>query len=52
MMSDKLPEIIIKYNRFLDPIFIAYIKSQEQWKDWVIPKKEDVLEQVKKYTSA
>ena len=45
----KKPKIIIKYNRFLDPIFIGYIKSLPQWKDWQIPSQEKIVERVKKY---
>jgi len=43
------PVITIKYNRFLDPIFIAYIQAQEKWKDWTPPSKEDVLNKIKIY---
>ena len=42
-------KITIKYNRFLDPIFIAWIKSQDRFKDWKEPVHEDVLKCVKKY---
>lgn len=43
------PKIIIDYNRFLDPIFTAYIQSQPQWKNWVLPPVEEVKKQVNKY---
>lgn len=44
-----IPKIRIKYNRFLDPIFKAYIKSIPRWKDWVEPTEAEVKERVKKY---
>ena len=44
-----MPIIRIKYNRFLDPIFKAYIKSNPKWKDWVEPTEIEVKERVKKY---
>ena len=45
----KEPKIIIKYNRFLDPIFIGYIKSLPQWKDWQVPSSEEVLRRIEEY---
>ena len=44
-----MPIIRIKYNRFLDPIFKAYIKSNPKWKDWVEPTETEAKERVKKY---
>jgi len=29
----KLPEIIIKYNRLLDPIFLTYVEHHPEWKE-------------------
>lgn len=49
MTEMNLPKIRIKYNRFLDPIFKAYIKSNPKWKDWVEPTEAEVKERVKKY---
>ena len=49
MTGMNLPKIRIKYNRFLDPIFKAYIKSNPKWKDWVEPTEVEVKERVKKY---
>lgn len=49
MAEMNLPKIRIKYNRFLDPIFKAYIKSNPKWKDWVEPTEVEVKERVKKY---
>lgn len=54
MPNVKIPEIIIKYNRFLDPIFIFYCKNNPElkargWNDWVPPGKEKVLERVENY---
>ena len=48
----KYPTIKIAYNRFLDPIFIAYIKAQPQWKDWETPSMDIVLAQVDMYQGA
>ncbi len=45
----KIPTIIIEYNRFLDPIFINYVKSNSQWKNYPIPEKEEILERVENY---
>lgn len=44
-----LPKIRIKYNRFLDPVFKAYIKSNPKWKDWIEPTEAEVKDRVKKY---
>ena len=49
MTEMNLPKIRIKYNRFLDPIFKAYIKSNPKWKDWVEPTEAEVKKRVKKY---
>ncbi len=45
----KYPKINIAYNRFLDPIFIEWIQSKPEWKDWKPPTKEEVLERIEKY---
>lgn len=37
-----LPEVVIKRNRFLEPIFTAYIRSHAQWKMWLPPTKEEI----------
>jgi hypothetical protein len=44
-----MTKIIIEYSKFLDPIFIGYIKSQEQWKDWNPPAFEEVLRNIELY---
>jgi len=44
-----IPKIKIAYNRFLDPIFLGYIKGLEKHKDWVPPTKEEVIKRVKNY---
>lgn len=36
------PTINIEYNRFLDPIFVGWIKAQPQFKNWREPSKEQV----------
>ncbi|PCI30119.1 hypothetical protein COB52_01800 [Candidatus Kaiserbacteria bacterium] len=43
----KLPKIVITYNRFLDPICIAYAHTIPKWKEWIPPKIEDVKIQTK-----
>ena len=48
-MGMEHPKIIIKYNRFLDPIFIGYIQAQPQWKDWTPPQKETVFQNIEMY---
>jgi len=45
----KNPHIIIRYNRFLDPIFEAYTRSQEGMKDWEKPPIELVNKNIKMY---
>lgn len=45
----QIPKIIIEYNRFLDPIFINYVKSNPEWKNYSIPEKEEVLKRVENY---
>lgn len=50
-MSHPLPKITIKYNRFLDPIFIGWIQSQEKYKDWIPPDKEEVLKNIQNYNA-
>ncbi len=49
-----LPEIIIKYNRFLDPIFIFYCQNNPDlksrgWNDWSPPPIDEVLRKVDLY---
>ncbi len=45
----KNPDIIIRYNRFLDPIFEAYIRSYKEWENWDKPSLELVHKNVKMY---
>lgn len=47
--SIKIPKFIIKYNRFLDPIFISYIQSDPKWKNWIVPSREIVLKRAQNY---
>lgn len=51
-MFKKYPKVTFSYSRFLDPVFIAYIKSLQQHKDWVIPDIKDVTDNVDKYRMA
>lgn len=46
---NNLPEIVIAYNRFLDPIFTAYIQSHADWKTWTPPTKEEIDSRIKNY---
>jgi hypothetical protein len=34
------PIINIHWNKYLDPVFIAYIRSYEKYQDWVVPSDE------------
>lgn len=44
-----IPKIIIRYNRFLDPIFIEWVKGQEKLKNTTIPSQGDVFRRIKNY---
>lgn len=44
-----MPKIKIQYNRFLDPIFIAWIQSTEQWKDWKPASQDIVISRINAY---
>jgi hypothetical protein len=46
------PIINIEYNRFLDPIFLGWIRSQEQYKNWIAPSKDEVLKNAEGYKRA
>lgn len=53
-MEIQLPEIRIKYNRLIDPIFVFYCQNNPElkklgWNDWVPPPKEEIIQQVKRY---
>lgn len=47
-----IPKINIEYNKFLDPIFTAWIRSHDEWKDWIPPTKEIVDNRVDVLTNA
>lgn len=53
MDKKHFPIIVIKYNRFLDPIFIDYIRVNPdlypKWKNWVPPNKEEVKKRIENY---
>lgn len=56
-MEKEQPQIIIIYNRFLDPIFTFYCKNnlelkESGWNDWIPPTKKKVLERVNNYKIA
>ena len=49
-----IPEIRIKYNRLIDPIFIFYCQNNPElkksgWNDWVPPQKEGIDRRVENY---
>ncbi|MBI2409644.1 hypothetical protein HYV30_01205 [Candidatus Kaiserbacteria bacterium] len=53
-MTNIFPKINIKYNRFLDPIFIFYCQNNPElkergWNDWKPPEAPVVLDRVEKY---
>lgn len=53
-MSAQLPEIKIKYNRLIDPIFVFYCQNNPElkklgWNDWVPPSKEEIIQRVENY---
>ncbi len=50
----KLPRIIIKYSKLLDPIFIFYCKNNPDlkargWNDWIPPTQEEIMRRIKDY---
>lgn len=53
-MLIQLPEIKIKYNRLIDPIFVFYCKNNPElkkmgWNNWVPPSKEEINQRVENY---
>jgi len=44
-----MPKISIRHNKFLDPIFVGWIKAQPQWKDWKRPSDELIKSQISMY---
>ncbi len=50
----KLPKIIIKYGKVLDPIFIFYCQNNPDlkargWNDWIPPTQEEVFKRIEDY---
>lgn len=50
----KLPKIIIKYGKLLDPIFIFYCKNNPDlksrgWNEWTPPSQDSVLKRINEY---
>ncbi|NNM83958.1 hypothetical protein HKL94_01960 [Candidatus Parcubacteria bacterium] len=50
----KVPKIVIKYGKLLDPIFIFYCQNNPElktrgWNDWVPPPKEEMFKRVENY---
>ena len=53
-LGRKLPRIIIKYGKVLDPIFIFYCQNNPDlktrgWNDWVLPTQEEMFKRVANY---
>ena len=44
-----IPKIIIKFNKFLDPIFTEWIQSKSEYKDWTPPTKIELDDQILMY---
>jgi hypothetical protein len=49
MIKKYNPKINIAYNKFLDPIFTAYIQANPKFKTWTPPPLTEVHENIKKY---
>jgi hypothetical protein len=54
LFGRKLPKIIIKYGKLLDPIFIFYCKNNldlkaRGWNDWMPPTQDDVFKKIEDY---
>lgn len=54
LFGRKLPSIIIKYGKLLDPIFIFYCQNNPDlksrgWNDWIPPAQGDVLKKIENY---
>lgn len=50
----KVPRILIKYGKVLDPIFIFYCQNSPDlkargWNDWVPPTQEEVFKRIENY---
>ena len=50
----KVPKIIIKYGKLLDPIFIFYCQNNPDlkirgWNDWIPPTQEEVSKRIEEY---
>lgn len=50
----RLPRIIIKYGKLLDPVFVFYCRNNPDlkargWNDWIPPTKEEVLRRIDDY---
>ena len=49
MSTNPLPHIDIKYARFLDPMFKAYVAMDPRWKDVAVPTEDEVKERIVRY---
>jgi hypothetical protein len=52
MNTTHMPKIDVKYARFLDPVFKAYVASDPRWKDVVVPTEDEVKEHIARYREA
>ena len=51
LFKKRMPKIVIKYGKLLDPIFIFYCKNSPDlkargWNDWVPPSKKKYLKEL------
>lgn len=46
------PKITIRWNKFLDPIFVAYVSTLPKPEGWTAPTEKEVVEGIKMYNEA
>jgi len=54
LFKKRMPKIVIKYGKLLDPIFIFYCKNSPDlkargWNDWVPPTQEEISKRIDNY---
>lgn len=54
LFRSKLPQIIIKYGKLLDPIFIFYCQNnpdlkERGWNNWIPPTQEEIFKKIEDY---
>lgn len=57
ILKTKLPKVIIKYGKLLDPIFIFYHKNNSDlkargWNEWTPPTQEEIAKRINSYRQA